>query len=91
MEIRDTLDELLANVTRLPLAPGWGQGRIIRAFREAGATSPRMAQRFHAHSVFDESAFASLLNQGIIRQWSPGRYYLDEAALRRRTRFPPRR
>lgn len=84
MEIRETLDDLLRGVTQFPQ---WNHRSIVRAFREAGATSPRTAQRFHAHSVFDESAFSSLLAEGIIRQRSPGRYYLDEAALRRTVWF----
>lgn len=85
MEIRDTLEEFLAGVIQLPrhFSLRWGQRAVVRAFREAGATSPRTAQRYHAHSALDESAFASLLEEGIIRQRSPGRYYLDEAALRR--------
>jgi hypothetical protein len=91
VEIRDTLEEFLAGVIQLPrqwsLTLRWPQ-RVVRAFREAGATSPRTAQRYHPHSALDESAFESLLAEGIIRQRSPGRYYLDEAALRRRVLDP---
>jgi hypothetical protein len=86
VEIRDTLQEFLAGVIQLPRQ--WSlrwrpASSIVRAFREAGATSPRTAQRYHAHSALDESAFESLLADGIIRQRSPGRYYLDETTLRR--------
>jgi hypothetical protein len=59
---------------------------LAGSFLDAGAVSPAAAKRFHPRSMFEEAAFARLLNDGIIRQAAPGRYWLDERALRER--FP---
>jgi hypothetical protein len=56
--------------------------RIIRAFAMARAVTSTRAVPFHPSSLIEEAAFSHLLAAGIIRQPSPGRYYLDTRALR---------
>ena len=56
-------------------------GRIISAFREAGAVSRASAQRFHPSSETESAAFRGLVAAEIIRQPEPGRFFLDENAL----------
>jgi hypothetical protein len=56
-------------------------GRIITAFREAGAVSRASAQRFHPSSEMEAAAFRGLVAAEIIRQPEPGRFFLDEDAL----------
>ena len=67
-----------------PFPPGVSRAavaQIVRAFRSVGATSPRSAQRYHAVSDAEERTFVWLVKLDIIRQVSPGRYYLDEETL----------
>ena len=54
---------------------------IIRQFREAGAVSSRSARRYYPRSQADAAAFARLLERFIIRQTTPGHYFLNEPAL----------
>jgi len=60
---------------------GWSAREIIAEFRHSGAISHPSAQRFHARTSLQERTFAWLLELEIIRQPTPGRYYLDEEAL----------
>lgn len=66
-----------------------GQARIVRQFYAARALSPPTARRFYPRSTAEATAFASLLEQFIICQSTPGHYFLNLDTLRRRsTRFP---
>lgn len=57
--------------------------RVLRAFREAGATSAQHAQpmRDQLSDRRARSELARLSDAGVIRQPAPGRFYLDETAL----------
>ena len=57
--------------------------RIVRLFREAGALSPATARPFRAQSRIEELEFRRLLHTQIVRESSPGRYYLDQRTLER--------
>jgi hypothetical protein len=56
--------------------------QILRQFRQARALTPDSAQPFHPQSPQERRAFDGLLRLTIIRQAHPGRYFLDERALR---------
>jgi hypothetical protein len=58
--------------------------RIVRLFREAGALTPATARPFRAQSRIEELEFRRLLRTQIVRESSPGRYYLDQRMLERR-------
>ena len=57
--------------------------RIILQFREAGALSPSTALPFRAQSRIEELEFKRLLRAHVIREPSPGRYFLDMRSLDR--------
>ena len=74
-----------------PFPPGVSRlavPKIIGEFRRVSANSRRSAQRYHAATEAEERTFVWLVNLEIIRQVSPGRYYLDEETLA--TRNSPR-
>ena len=78
------LDGLVLVTERLPLV---GTGRQICVRLEAtGATTPGRAQRFHPRNAIEERAFLQLLRSGVIREPTPGRYYVVPAELERRRR-----
>ena len=59
---------------------------VIDDFRAAGATSPERAQSYTALGFGETLAVRRLRNRAVIREASPGVYYLDEevwAAVRR--------
>jgi hypothetical protein len=58
---------------------------VVDDFRVAGAISPETAQPYEALGIGDSLAIKRLQNRAVIREASPGRWYLDEevwAALR---------
>jgi len=60
--------------------------QVIDDFRAAGATSPDRAQSYIAMGIGETLAVRRLRNRAVIREASPGAYYLDEevwAAVRR--------
>lgn len=59
---------------------------VIDDFRAAGATSPQRAQSYTAVGLGETLAVRRLRNRAVIREASPGVYYLDEevwSAVRR--------
>lgn len=64
---------------------------VIDDFRAAGATSPDRAQSYQAVGVGESLAIKRLHNRAVIREASPGMYYLDEevwsAVVRTRRRL----
>ena len=72
-------DRVRAIIARLPASAETAQS-IIQQFRDAGAVSPQAAQRYHPRSSMEEAVFLDLQSRGVIREPSPGRYYLDERA-----------
>ena len=64
-------------------AAGAARRRVLDAFREAGATSPKHAQSIRDLAPPEQNQIRALLSAGIIRESEPGRYYLDEPALAR--------
>jgi hypothetical protein len=64
---------------------------VIDDFRAAGATSPDRAQSYQAIGLGDSLAIKRLHNRAVIREASPGMYYLDEevwaAVVRTRRRL----
>ena len=64
---------------------------VIDDFRAAGATSPDRAQSYTAIGLGDSLAIKRLRNRAVIREASPGTYYLDEevwaAVIRTRRRL----
>jgi hypothetical protein len=59
---------------------------VIDDFRAAGAISPDKAQSYTAIGLGDTLALRRLRNRAVIREASPGVYYLDEevwSAVRR--------
>jgi hypothetical protein len=64
---------------------------VVDDFRAAGATSPATAQSYSSLGMGHSLAVKRLHNRAVIREASPGLYYLDEevwAAVRRtRRRF----
>jgi hypothetical protein len=87
MRPQQTVEDLLVsfakslNMLTIGVPGRLAGGRIVAAFREAGAVSRSSAQRYHPTSENDEAAFRGLLAAEIIRQPEPGRYFLDKAAL----------
>ena len=71
---------------RLPPWSRWtlAQVRLVRELRAAGATHPETAQFLSAWAETDVVALDQLEARGVIRQSSPGFYYLDEAAAWRK-------
>jgi hypothetical protein len=67
---------------------GGSARNIVVEFRRTGATSPHTAQRFHPTGRVQARAFVWLMDLEVIRQPTPGRYYVDEEKLfpRPRTR-----
>ena len=66
------------------------QRQIINAFRGARATSVTAGRTLADMQLEDGRFFRGMLDRGVIREASPGTYYLDEAAwaasiARRRT------
>lgn len=63
---------------------------VVDDFRAAGAISPETAQPYEALGIGDSLAIKRLQNRAVIREASPGRWYLDEGvwtalrAMRRR-------
>ena len=57
--------------------------RIILQFREAGALTASTALPFRAQSRIEELEFKRLLRAHVIREPSPGRYFLDLRHLER--------
>jgi hypothetical protein len=55
--------------------------RVIRHFRDAGATTPAAAIPPPDGPPLLRRLFQQFVKRGVIREASPGRYYLDEAAL----------
>ena len=84
MDLQRAIDDLVRGIGDfLVFQPlGWFQSpwerAIIEAFREAGAVTPRRAQRFHARSAVEEAAFDRLLRAGVIQRASARRYYLRD-------------
>ena len=72
------------NVPVLPELLGT-QARIVRQFYDAGALSPDTARRYYPRSSADAAAFARLLEDFVVRQSAPGRYFLDLEALKQRS------
>ena len=64
---------------------------VIDDFRAAGATSPERAQSYDALGRGESLALRRLRNRAVIREASPGAFYLDEevwaAVLRTRQRM----
>ena len=88
MPLQEFFGSILTTVVErlggFPFPPGvirWAVPKIIGEFRRVSAISPRSAQRYHAWTVAEESTFVWLVKLEIIRQVSPGRYYLDEETL----------
>ena len=62
---------------------------VVEDFRAAGALSPSTAQSYSALGIGQSLAVKRLHNRAVIREASPGLYYLDEevwAAVRRTRR-----
>jgi hypothetical protein len=62
---------------------------VVEDFRAAGAVSPATAQSYSALGMGQSLAVKRLHNRAVIREASPGLYYLDEevwAAVRRTRR-----
>jgi hypothetical protein len=51
---------------------------VVDDFRAAGAISPATAQPYEALGLGDSLAIKRLRNRAVIREASPGRWYLDE-------------
>jgi len=52
--------------------------RIIHQFQEAGALTPATARPFRPRSRIEQIEFLRLLRAQVIREPSPGRYFLDQ-------------
>jgi hypothetical protein len=62
---------------------------VIEDFRVAGATAPEKAQSYTAIGLGESLALRRLRNRAVIREATPGLYYLDEevwSAVRRTRR-----
>jgi hypothetical protein len=62
---------------------------LVEHFRDAGALSASTASSSSDLGVHERFAWIRLVERGVIREASPGRYYLDEptwVALRQRRR-----
>jgi hypothetical protein len=62
---------------------------VIEDFRAAGATAPEKAQSYTAIGLGESLALRRLRNRAVIREATPGLYYLDEevwSAVRRTRR-----
>lgn len=57
--------------------------RIMQQFRAAGAVTPDRARPFHPQTRIEQIEFLRLLRAQVIREPSPGRYFLDDRRLTR--------
>ena len=64
------------------------QDRAIRAFRDAGATSPQSARRFEELGLKPTWVKRRFIAAGVLIEAAPDTYYLDEQGV---TRFAARR
>lgn len=55
--------------------------RIMQQFRAAGAITPATARPFHPQTRIEQIEFLRLLRAQVIREPSPGRYFLDDRRL----------
>lgn len=55
--------------------------RIVQQFHAAGALTPATARPFHPQSRIELLEFQRLLRAGIIRERSPGRYFLADRSV----------
>lgn len=65
------------------------ENEVVDDFRAAGAISPATAQPYESPGMGDSLAVTRLRDRAVIREASPGFYYLDEevwAAVRRTRR-----
>jgi hypothetical protein len=60
---------------------GAARNRVIRYFRTAEATTPANAIPAPDVPRYVHRQFEMFLRAGVVREASPGRYYLDEVAL----------
>lgn len=87
-QARDRLLDGLALVTaRLPFVAVGRQ--ICERLQANGATTPERALRFHPRNAIEEHAFLQLLRSRVIREPTPGRYYVVVAELQRRGEADP--
>jgi hypothetical protein len=92
MRIQEAVGSFLTTVADkladlwIPSIIGGSARNIVVEFRRAGATSPRSAQRFHPTGRIQARAFVWLMDLEVIRQPTPGRYYVDEEKLLLRPR-----
>jgi hypothetical protein len=56
------------------------QRRFIAAFHDAGATSAQTARPLAEIGANDARLLRALMNQGVVCEPSPGRYFFDDAA-----------
>ncbi len=70
----------------------WGPiaaGRIVRRLCEAGATRPETARPYRTATDYEDAVFMELLRRTVVREPTPGRYYVNQraAAQSERTLF----
>jgi hypothetical protein len=56
------------------------QNKLIRRFREAGATAPNFARSPEDLGCRNSWLFRRLVTRGVFVETKPGRYYVDETA-----------
>ena len=56
--------------------------RIVEAFRRAGATLPQKALTLDAAGVAEDGAVRWLRKHAVLREASPGTFYVDEPSWR---------
>jgi hypothetical protein len=56
------------------------QNKLIRRFREAGATAPQFARMPEDLGCRNSWIFRRLVTRGVFVETKPGRYYVDEVA-----------
>jgi hypothetical protein len=56
------------------------QNKLIRRFREAGATTPKFARSLEDLGCRNSWIFRRLVTRGIFVETKPGRYFVDEFA-----------
>src|SRR3989442_5592263 len=55
--------------------------RLIHQLLEARAITPHTAQRLHTETLADDRTLRELLGLGVIREATPGAYYVDLSVL----------
>jgi hypothetical protein len=72
--------------TQIAVLVAAAEKHLLDQLRAAGATDPSRAVALEVRNDMETSHLRTLTQRAIVVESGPGRYYLDEAALKKRSR-----